>query len=181
VRGEGGSVLSTLKHFPGHGETEADSHTSIPATPLPRGQWEQRDAPPFEAGIEAGARLVMFGHLVYSAVDARPASLSTTWHAILRDDLGYRGATITDDMRMLQDTGLPQYQDPGENAVQALAAGNTMLLFVLPGGPSASGMDPDRIIDAVVTAVQAGRLPAAQIDDDAAALLRIRRSLAPKE
>ena len=50
--------------------------------------------------------------------------------------------TITDDLRMLQDSGLPQYQDPGENAVRALAAGNTMLLFVLGADPSEDGVDP---------------------------------------
>ena len=181
VSGEGGTVLSTLKHFPGHGETEADSHVSIPSTPLSRDAWERKDAPPFRAGIRAGAQLVMFGHLVYSAVDAQPSSLSATWHRILHDDLGYRGATITDDLRMLQDTGLPQYQDPAENAVQALAAGNTMLLYVLPVGTTPSATDPDRIIDAVVAAVQAGRIPASQIDMDAGTLLRIRRSLALKE
>lgn len=181
VQGEGGAVVSTLKHFPGHGETEADSHTIIPSTPVSEDEWEQQDAPPFRAGIEAGARLIMFGHLVYSAVDARPASLSSAWHAILRDRLGYRGATITDDLRMLQDTGLPQYQDAAENAVQALAAGNTMVLDVLPAGAEGSAVDPDRIVDAVVGAVQSGRIPLAQIDSDASTLLRMRRALAPEK
>lgn len=181
VRGERGTVLSTLKHFPGHGETEADSHLTVPATGVTKAQWEQRDAPPFRAGIAAGAELVMFGHLAYTAVDAAPASLSATWHRILTDELGFRGVAITDDMRMLQDTGLPQYQDPAENAVRAIAAGNTMLLYVLPANPAAAGMDPDRMIDAVVAAVGTGRIAEAQIDADALKLLELRRSLVPKE
>lgn len=176
VTGERGTVLSTLKHFPGHGESEADSHHAVPSTAVSKQDWSTRDAPPFQAGISAGAELVMFGHLAYTQVDAAPASLSAAWHRILTDELGFRGASITDDLRMLQDTGLPQYQDPGENAAQAIAAGNTMVLDVLPAGG-----DPDALIDAVVTAVQQGRIPVAQIDTDALKLLEMRRSLSAEE
>jgi beta-N-acetylhexosaminidase len=181
VSGERGTVFSTLKHFPGHGETEADSHLTVPATPVDRARWQAQDAPSFAAGIDAGAEFVMFGHLTYSAVDAVPASLSPAWHRILSDDLGFTGVTITDDMRMLQDTGLPEYRIPAENAVRALAAGNTMLLFVLPADPGSIGSDPDTLIDAIVAAVQNGRIPRAQIEADALKLLELRRSLAPKE
>jgi len=177
VGGEQGSVLSTLKHFPGHGETEADSHLTVPTTPVDRSRWKAQDAPPFIAGIGAGAELVMFGHLIYSAVDRAPASLSMTWHSILSDELGFTGVTITDDMRMLQDTGLAEYQNPAENAVRALAAGNTMLLFVLPADPASIGSDPDALIDAVVAAVGTGRIPRGQIERDALKLLELRRSL----
>jgi beta-N-acetylhexosaminidase len=177
VAGEKGEALSTLKHFPGHGETEADSHLTVPTTSIPLTAWRARDAPSFAAGIRSGAQLVMFGHLVYSAVDPAPASLSATWHRILREQLGFDGVTITDDMRMLQDTGLPEYRDPAENAVRALAAGNTMLLFVLPADPASAGIDPDALIDAIVAAVGSGRIAAGQIDTDALRLLELRRSL----
>jgi beta-N-acetylhexosaminidase len=177
VGGEKGEALSTLKHFPGHGETEADSHLTVPTTSIPLTAWRARDAPSFAAGIRSGAQLVMFGHLVYSAVDPAPASLSSTWHRILREQLGFDGVTITDDMRMLQDTGLPEYRDPAENAVRALAAGNTMLLFVLPADPASAGIDPDALIDAIVAAVGSGRIAAGQIDTDALRLLELRRSL----
>ncbi|MFJ3488393.1 glycoside hydrolase family 3 N-terminal domain-containing protein [Leifsonia aquatica] len=176
VAGEHGTVLSTLKHFPGHGETDADSHLVVPTTPTTRAEWEARDLPSFRAGVDAGAEMVMFGHLIYSGVDALPASLSPTWHRILADDVGFHGITVTDDLRMLQDTGLPQYQDPGENAVQAIAAGNTMVLDVIP-----TGSDPGAMIDAVLAAVQSGRIPPAQIDADARALLVLRHSIALKE
>jgi len=176
VAGEHGTVFSTLKHFPGHGESEADSHHAVPSTAVTKAGWATRDLPPFRAGIDAGAEFVMFGHLAYTQVDAAPASLSAAWHRILTDELGFRGVSITDDLRMLQDTGLPEYQDPGENAVQAIAAGNTMVLDVIP-----AGSDPSTLIDAVVAAVQNGRIPAAQVDADALKLLELRRSLAAEE
>lgn len=178
VSAEHGTVMSTLKHFPGHGETEADSHLTVPTTAISMDEWAARDAPPFEAGVGAGAELVMFGHLVYGAVDAQPASLSSRWHEILRDDLGFTGITITDDLRMLQDTGLAQYQNPSENAIAALQAGNTMLLFVTAADPSQDGIDPGQLIADIVAAVGAGRISAQQIDTDARKLLIARRTLA---
>ncbi|MCI0155378.1 glycoside hydrolase family 3 protein [Leifsonia shinshuensis] len=173
VAGERGSVLSTLKHFPGHGETEADSHHAVPTAAVDQARWAAQDAPSFRAGIAAGAEVVMFGHLVYSGVDAAPASLSPTWHRILADELGFRGVTITDDLRMLQDTGLPQYADAGADAVAAIAAGNTMVLMI-----QGADTDPAALLDAVVAAVQDGRIPSSRIDADARALLELRRSLA---
>lgn len=173
VAGERGSVLSTLKHFPGHGETEADSHHSVPTAAVDHARWAAQDAPSFRAGIAAGAEVVMFGHLVYSGVDAAPASLSPTWHRILTDELGFRGITITDDLRMLQDTGLPQYADAGADAVAAIAAGNTMVLMI-----QSADTDPATLIDAVTTAVEDGRITQSRIDADVRALLELRRSLA---
>jgi beta-N-acetylhexosaminidase len=175
VTGERGTVLSTLKHFPGHGETEADSHRTVPTAAVDHARWDAQDAPSFRAGIAAGAEVVMFGHLVYSGVDAAPASLSPTWHRILSDELGFRGVTITDDLRMLQDTGLPQYADAGANAVAAIAAGNTMVLMI-----QGADTDPGTLIDSVVEAVDDGRIPASRIDADARALLELRRSIAAR-
>lgn len=177
VAGEHGRVLSTLKHFPGHGATGEDSHHGIPSSPLSRAGWASRVAPPFRAGIAAGAEVVMFGHLAYPAVDRHPASLSAVWHAILRDELGFDGVAITDDMLMLQHSGLPQYADPVENAISALAAGNTMLLFVLPADPAAAGVDIPRMITGIAAAVDAGRIPLATIDDNVRRLLVLRRTL----
>ncbi len=119
VAGERGTVLSTLKHFPGHGAAPGDSHASVPTAPLTIDEWRAGPAIPFEAGIDAGAELVMTGHLAYPAVDAAPASLSPEWHRILREELGFDGVIVTDDMLMLQHNGVPEYADPGENAVRA--------------------------------------------------------------
>lgn len=170
VTGESGRVFSTLKHFPGHGETTGDSHSSVPQSDVDLGGWRARDAPSFQAGIDAGAELVMFGHLAYTPVDAQPASLSPTWHSILRDELGFRGVTVTDDMGMLEATGLPEYANADENAIRAVAAGNDLLLYVTPG-------DVDAMIAAVVGAVESGRIDPAVIDDAVTRDLELRREL----
>ncbi|MGO4691075.1 glycoside hydrolase family 3 N-terminal domain-containing protein [Glaciibacter sp. 2TAF33] len=176
--GERGQVLSTLKHFPGHGGAPGDSHHTVPVAGLDYQSWLNGPALPFQAGIAAGAELVMFGHLAYPAVDPLPASLSARWHEVLRGPLGFDGVTITDDMLMLQHTGLPQYADPAENAIRALAAGNTMLLYVLPADPAVENIDLPGLIGSIAQAVGSGRIPASVIDDDARRLLTLRHSLA---
>ena len=177
VTGEKRSVLSTLKHFPGHGAAPGDSHTTVPATGETLDQWQATDAVPFERGIAAGAPIVMFGHLNYRAVDPQPASLSPVWHGILRDTLGFDGITITDDMLMLRNTGLPEYQNMSENSIRALAAGNTMLLFVLGATPAADGVDPAALVADIGAAVDAGRISEQQIDDAALKLLVARNEI----
>ncbi|WP_374946741.1 glycoside hydrolase family 3 N-terminal domain-containing protein [Agreia sp.] len=170
VEGENSRVFSTLKHFPGHGETTGDSHSSVPQSDVDLGGWRLRDAPPFTAGINAGAELVMFGHLAYTPVDPQPASLSAIWHSILRDELGFTGVAVTDDMGMLEATGSPEYASADENAIRAVAAGNDLLLYVTPG-------DVDAMIAAVVGAVQSGRIDPAIVDDAVTRGLELRREL----
>ncbi|MET0933191.1 MAG: glycoside hydrolase family 3 N-terminal domain-containing protein [Mycetocola sp.] len=177
VAGERGRVLSTLKHFPGHGAAPGDSHTSVPSTDMTLEQWRAADAVPFIQGIAAGAPIVMFGHLNYSAVDPVPASLSPVWHSILRNELGFDGIIITDDMLMLRNTGLPEFQNPSENAIRALAAGSTMLLFVLGSSPAVDGVDPAALIADIEAAVDSGRISEQQIDDAALRLLIARFAL----
>ncbi len=177
VVGSRGLTLTTLKHFPGHGETGADSHTSIPTTTISYNAWQQQDAIPFEAGITAGADVVMFGHLRYAAVDQAPATLSAKWHNVIRNDLGFKGLIITDDMIMLQDSGEAAYKDPAGNAVAALQAGNNLLLYVLNHDSSTTNVDPDTIINGVVTAVQNGQITQATINNDVRAVLTTRHNL----
>jgi beta-N-acetylhexosaminidase len=167
-------VASTLKHFPGHGRTNADSHNGIPVTDVSFDEWRTTDALPFEAGIKAGAPAVMFGHLVFSSVDATPASLSVAWHEILRKDLGFTGLAVTDDLLMLQSSGVPELADPYANAVAALSAGNDVLLYVLPSDPSTVGIDVPTLVSALVANVSAERL-----DESALRVAMFRRALAP--
>jgi len=167
-------VASTLKHFPGHGASTDDSHTTIPTSDMSLEQWTATQAPPFAAGIAAGAEMVMFGHLRYTAVDAAPASLSGAWHDILRDDLGFEGVIVSDDMLMLQRSDDPTYANPSANAIAALVAGTTLLLYVLPADPSTVGVDIDRVIDDIVLAVGDGRIPRQTIDEAAQLLLELR-------
>jgi beta-N-acetylhexosaminidase len=170
VAGERGQVLSTLKHFPGHGAAPGDSHSSVPTTEMGLDEWRATQAPPFAAGIDAGAELVMLGHLRYAAVDSAPASLSATWVDILRDELGFDGLIVTDDMVMLQNSSEPAYADPASNAVASIGAGATLLLYVGP-------VDVPAVGGAIAAAVRDGRIPADTIDDAARRLLELRRGM----
>lgn len=179
VKASQGKTLSTLKHFPGHGETPADSHVSIPTTDVSFDQWKQRDEPPFAAGVKAGAEVVMTGHLRYRAVDSAPASLSSKWHGILRNDLKFEGVTVTDDMIMLQNSGDPAYSDPVQNGVAALAAGNDILLYVLNNqGDPVSQIDPQQLIDGIAKAVQDGKISSDQLDKSVRRVLELREKSA---
>jgi beta-N-acetylhexosaminidase len=171
-------TLSTLKHFPGHGETIADSHSSIPTTELSYADWQARDEPPFKAGVVAGANVVMFGHLRYDAIDSLPASLSKKWHDVLKNEVGFDGVTITDDMQMLQNSGETAFSDYLQNATTALQAGNTMLLYVLGDGSTAVKIDPNQLVDGIVSAIQSGKIDSKMIDQDAKRVLELRAKTA---
>jgi len=177
VEGEQGAVLSTLKHFPGHGATDLDSHFSLPTVPIDLETWRSREAIPFAAGIAAGAELVMLGHLVYSGVDALPASQSKQWVSVLRDELDFEGIIITDDMRMLEDSGVAEFSDVSLNAVRALQAGVSMLLFVGPSVPGELTPFVDALVAAILSAVDRGELTAATITTEAARVYQVRRNL----
>jgi len=170
VAGERGTVLSTLKHFPGHGVAPGDSHSGIPTTGMGLPEWRAGHEEPFAAGIDAGAEFVMFGHLQFDAVDPVPATLSPVWHEVLRDELGFEGIVVTDDLNMLEDSGRPEYADPVHNAVLAVAAGNTLLLYV-------QDVDVAAVVAGIHAAVDAGTLQEAAIDDAARRLLVVRRTL----
>lgn len=170
VEGERGTVLSTLKHFPGHGVSPGDSHSSIPTTSISLDEWRADHEPPFAAGIDAGAEVVMFGHLQFDAVDAQPATLSPLWHQVLRDELGFEGLIITDDMSMLINSGRDDLADPNQNAVRAVAAGNTMLLYV-------GAIDVAGVVGAIRDAVLAGTIDESMIDEAARRILVARRTL----
>lgn len=174
VAGEQGTVASTLKHFPGHGAAPGDSHAGIPGSGMSIEQWRQSEEPPFAAGVDAGAEMLMFGHLRYTAVDDAPASLSSEWHRIAREELSFEGVIVSDDLGMLQSSGEAAYADPVDNAVQALAAGTDLVLTVV--GTDAS--TAPRIVDGIVAAVQDGRLSADRLDDAATRVAALRLDLA---
>jgi beta-N-acetylhexosaminidase len=174
VRGEQGTVLSTLKHFPGHGAAPGDSHATIPSTAMTLDEWRAADALPFRAGIDAGAPFLMYGHLAYTAVDQAPASLSAEWHRIARDELGFDGVAITDDLGMLQASGIDAYADPVRNAVAALAAGNDMVLTVVYSTPDTA----TQTVDGIVAAVESGALPAGRLEEAAERVTELRLAIA---
>jgi beta-N-acetylhexosaminidase len=148
VRGlQGTGVAATLKHFPGHGNTDVDSHTDLPVVPASH-PLAEADLPPFAAGIDAGAWLVMSGHLDVREVESgMPASFSKgTVTGLLRDQLGFEGVAVTDAMNMEPARRWPA----GEAAVRALLAGNDLLL-----------MPPDlaAAYDGLLAALDDGTLP----------------------
>lgn len=174
VQGESPTALSTLKHFPGHGAPEGDSHATLPETGMSFDEWSTTHAVPFRAGIEAGAPVLMYGHLRYTTVDAAPASMSAQWHRIAREELGFTGVAITDDLGMLQASGEPQYADPVANAVAALAAGNDMVLGVMFSTPETAS----QITAGIIAALADGRLSAERLDEAATRVTALRLSLA---
>ncbi|MDO9590493.1 MAG: glycoside hydrolase family 3 N-terminal domain-containing protein, partial [Microcella sp.] len=137
--------------------------------------WRATHAVPFEAGIEAGAPLVMMGHLEFSQISPGPASLSSVWIDILRGELEFDGVIVTDDLLMLQRSGVAAYANPLQNAVRALAAGNDLLLCVLPGDPRTVGIDPARLVTELAAAVGDGRLDEASVDASLVRVLGMRR------
>ena len=115
---------SALKHFPGYGNN-ADTHTGIAVDSRPLADFENQDFIPFAAGIQAGCGSVMVGHIIVEALDAElPASLSPAVHRYLREELGFSGVIITDDLVM---QAITDQFGAGEAAVMAVLAGNDLL------------------------------------------------------
>ena len=94
-------VAACAKHFPGHGDTEADSHLELPRVTHDLERLRSVELPPFAAAVEAGVSSVMTAHVLVPAVDPeRPATISPEVMALLRDDLGYEGVVFSDDLEM---------------------------------------------------------------------------------
>ncbi|GAA2561713.1 glycoside hydrolase family 3 protein [Winogradskya consettensis] len=166
---EGAGVTAALKHFPGHGHTTGDSHDDLPIVKQSADQWKKQDRPPFESGIDAGAGVVMSGHLDVESLDKGVAA--TFSHKImtdvLRKDLGFKGVAITDAMNMAPAMKWPA----GEAAVRALNAGNDMLL-----------MPPDLTAarDGILAGLQDGSLKRARLTEAVTRILTLKKRQAAK-
>lgn len=115
----------TLKHFPGYG-TNLDTHTGIAYDNRSYDTFKKSDFIPFQAGIAEGAPCILVNHNVVNAIDPQaPASLSEKVHEVLREELGFSGVIITDDLSM---EAISQYTEGKNPAVQAFNAGNDILL-----------------------------------------------------
>jgi beta-N-acetylhexosaminidase len=123
-------VASTIKHFPGHGDTSSDSHYGLPSVPHAVDRLRRVEFPPFTAAIQAGAKMVMTAHLALPAIDgpdAPPATLSpSVLKGLLRSELGFEGVIVTDAMDM---HAIGQGQALGNNAFRAASAGADLLLL----------------------------------------------------
>ncbi len=117
-------IVSTVKHFPGHGRATANSHEVLPVVDAPSADLERVDVPPFREAIDAGAPAVMMAHIDVSAVaPGLPGSVAPRMYDYLREKLGFEGVTITDSMGMGGVLGRPK------PAVQALSAGADLILM----------------------------------------------------
>jgi beta-N-acetylhexosaminidase len=160
-----GGHLPTAKHFPGHGDTDVDSHVGLPVVSADIARLSRLELVPFRAAIQAGAVMVMTAHIALPAIDSgnTPATLSPRIiTGLLRDSLGFRGVTITDAMTM---DGVGKGYTNEESSVLAVKAGADILLK-----PS----DPTKAIDAVVRAVERGEIPRGRIDAAARHILELK-------
>jgi beta-N-acetylhexosaminidase len=98
---ESSGVRGCGKHYPGHGDTATDSHLTLPRVDAPEARLRALELAPFAKAVHAGIGMLMTAHVVYPAIDARPATMSRRWiEEILRGELGYDGVVVSDDLDM---------------------------------------------------------------------------------
>jgi beta-N-acetylhexosaminidase len=164
VRGlQSAGVAACTKHFPGHGDTETDSHRAVAVVSHSRRTLEEVDLPPFRAAFDAGSRAIMTGHLLVPSLDPQHvATLSpATLTKLLRDEMGFTGAVITDALEM---QAVSATVGMVAGAVQSLIAGADLLCI---GAEEYPGLVDD-IVRAVAVAVDDGRLPVERLAEAAA-------------
>lgn len=145
-------IGSVLKHFPGYG-SNVDTHTGIAVDERPYDQFTAEDFLPFSAGIEAGAGAVLVSHNIVTCMDdTLPASLSPQVHRVLREELGFTGVILTDDLAM---DAVEAYAEDGSVAVLAVLAGNDMIVTT----------DFETQIPQVIAAVEDGTIDESAVDE----------------
>ncbi|MDF1506226.1 glycoside hydrolase family 3 N-terminal domain-containing protein, partial [Roseisolibacter sp. H3M3-2] len=167
VRGlQGEGVAGVAKHFPGHGDTDVDSHNALPVIRSDLARFQSVELVPFRAAAQAGVAGVMSAHIALPAIQGdgtTPATLAPrVMTGLLRDSVGFRGAVFTDAMTM---EGVGQGYPIERSCPLAIQAGNDVLLM-----PS----DVTRCVDAVVAAVGRGEIAAERIDASARRVLGLK-------
>lgn len=167
VRGlQAAGVAACAKHFPGHGATRTDSHVALPVLDADLATLRRRDLPPFRAVVDAGVRSVMTAHVVLTAIDERPATMSPPALAMLRHDLGFTGVVVSDALDM---RAISHRVGRAVGAVQALAAGVDLLCVGNPVFPEPYDEQAavEELVAAVVAAVEDGTLSRARLEEAA--------------
>jgi beta-N-acetylhexosaminidase len=163
-------MLTTAKHFPGHGDTSTDSHLALARVDGDQARLDTVELPPFKRAIEAGVDAVMIAHVTVPALEPDPNRVATTSPGIvtglLKEKLGFQGIVITDALDMNALSRL--YSLPGRSAVEAVKAGADVALQ--PGNLEAA-------FNALVNAVRSGEIPESQIDASVRKILRAKASL----
>jgi beta-glucosidase-like glycosyl hydrolase/CubicO group peptidase (beta-lactamase class C family) len=170
VRGvEENGGLATAKHFPGHGDTAADSHIDLPVITASRERLESLELVPFRAAVAAGAGSIMTGHLAVPALEPDTNTPATLSHniltGVLRDELHFQGLVVTDAMDM---GGITVRYAPGEAAVRAVLAGADALLM-----PPV----PDAAFEGLQNAVHSGRISIERLDASVRRILEAKAML----
>ncbi|WP_333627355.1 glycoside hydrolase family 3 N-terminal domain-containing protein [Sphingobacterium siyangense] len=161
-----GGILASIKHFPGHGDTDVDSHYDLPQLPFDKKRLDTLEMYPFKELIKAGAPAVMVAHMNIPSLDDTPNMPSSISKKVvtdlLRNELGFKGLTVTDAMDM---KGVKKFFPNGEADVQAIIAGHDLLEV---------SENSKRAIDLILKAIEEGRIAQADID------ARVKRVLAAK-
>ncbi len=159
---EEGGVLSVSKHFPGHGDTNVDSHKALPVLNFSRERMDSIELYPFRQAIQAGLGGIMVGHLEVPAFSKKPASISTEILSLLQNELGFKGLAFTDALEM---KGI---SNNANLCAQTLIAGNDMLL---------APRNLKRELDGVLNAVKNGQLTEEQITEKCRKVLTFKYAL----
>ena len=167
VRGsQEAGTIATAKHFPGHGDTDVDSHVGLPVVRADYRRLSSTELRPFRAAVDAGAAMVMSAHIALPAIEgdtSTPATLTArVMSGLLRDSLGFRGLAITDAMTM---DGVGKGYGVEESSVLAVKAGADIILK-----PS----EVPRAIDAVVRAVESGDISRTRIEQSVRRVLELK-------
>jgi beta-N-acetylhexosaminidase len=161
-----GKMVSTAKHFPGHGDTEVDSHVDLPILTFNRERFENVELAPFRDAIDHGVMSIMVAHLsvpAFDTVKGIPATLSPNIvTGLLKDELHFKGLVVTDAMTM---QGVQKAYSPAETAVLAVKAGNDIVLMP---------PDEDVAIDALIGAVRRGEISISRIDESVRKILGLK-------
>jgi beta-N-acetylhexosaminidase len=164
-------MLTTAKHFPGHGDTATDSHLGVAAVNGDRAHLDNIELPPFRRVIEAGVDAIMVAHVTVPALDSDPNHVATISPAIVSDllekQLGFKGIVVTDALDMAGLTKLFA-NDIGRAAVEAFKAGNDLLLIPADFGAS---------YNAMLQAVRSGEITEDRLDRSVLKILKIKASL----
>jgi beta-N-acetylhexosaminidase len=162
-------IAACPKHFPGHGDVAVDSHSDLPRVDRSIEEVQAVELAPFRATIAAGADVVMSAHIVFSAYDDQPATLShRVLTGLLREELGFTGVITTDALEMQAITKNRSIEDA---AVASIAAGADLAMIAV------GDADPQALIARVAEAVRTGTLPAERVADAAARVRALATSL----
>lgn len=160
-------VIATAKHFPGHGDTDVDTHLELPSVNFSRARFDSVELVPFKGAIDAGVMSIMTAHIhadTFDVSDSVPATLSKNITTkLLRNELGFQGLVVTDAMAM---KGITKLFTAGESAVKAVQAGCDMLLM---------SPNVEEAIDSIVSAIQRNEISESRIDSSVKKILFLKK------